>query len=182
MKKIYASLTLCTVLTCLSECAYAPHNNLSAERVSASSIQHTSSSKHEASVEEITNKLPGHVYLKGIAFQDTQKPYYLAINYAAINNNQHTFEKSWTSVKTKRILLHNATILLSAVQNADSVHFTINTTVPQTITITRKELTDFYGRDLWNYNDVKQVWKEKFEGQQEKIEEFYDAHPITEMQ
>jgi hypothetical protein len=29
---------------------------------------------------------------------------------------------------------------------------------------------------------VKQVWKEKFEGQQEKIEEFYDAHPITEMQ
>ncbi len=71
-------------------------------------------------------------------------------------------------MKTKRILLHNATILLSAVQNADSVHFTINTTVPQTITITRKELTDFYGIDLRNYNDVKQVWKEKFEGQQEK--------------
>ena len=181
MKKIYTSLTLCTVFTWLSGCAYVPHNNLSAERVSASSIQYTSSSKHEASVEEITNKLPGHVYLKGITFQDTQKPYYLSINYAAINN-QHTFEKSWTSVKTKRILLHNATILLSAVQNADSVHFTINTTVPQTITITRKELTDFYGIDLRNYNDVKQVWKEKFEGQQEKIEEFYDAHPITEMQ
>ncbi|MGF9887844.1 DUF4825 domain-containing protein [Priestia megaterium] len=181
MKKIYASLTLCTVLTCLSGCAYAPHNNLSAERVSASSIHHTSSLEHETSVKEIANTLPGHVYLKGITFQGTQKPYYLAINYAA-TNNQHTFEKSWTSVKTKRILLHNATILLSAVQNIDSVHFTINTTVPQTITITRKELTDFYGINLQNYNDVKQVWKTKYKGQQEKIDEFYDAHPITEMQ
>ncbi|MCM3772700.1 DUF4825 domain-containing protein [Priestia aryabhattai] len=181
MKKIYASLSICSVLTCLSGCAYAPHNNLSAERVSASSIHHTSSLEHETSIEEITNKLPGHFYLKGITFQNAQKPYYLAINYTAIDN-QHTFEKSWTSVKTKRTLLHNATILLSVVQNVDSVHFTINTTVPQTITITRKELTDFYGIDLRNYNDVNQVWKAKYEGQQEKIDEFYDAHPITEMQ
>ena len=181
MKKIYTSLTLCTVFTWLSGCAYAPHNNLSAERVSASSIHHTSSLERDTSIEEITNKLPGHVYLKGIAFQDTQKPYYLAINYAA-TDNQHMFEKGWTSVKTKRTLLHNATILLSAVQNVDSVHFTINTTVPQTITITRKELTDFYGTDLRNYNDANQVWKEKYEGQQEKIDKFYDAHPITEMQ
>ncbi|WP_182005558.1 DUF4825 domain-containing protein [Priestia aryabhattai] len=181
MKKIYTSLTLCTVFTWLSGCAYAPHNNLSAERVSASSIHHTSSLERDTSIEEITNKLPGHVYLKGIAFQDTQKPSYLAINYAA-TDNQHMFEKCWTSFKTKRTLLHNATILLSAVQNVDSVHFTINTTVPQTITITRKELTDFYGTDLRNYNDANQVWKEKYEGQQEKIDKFYDAHPIREMQ
>ncbi|WP_394513857.1 DUF4825 domain-containing protein [Priestia aryabhattai] len=181
MKKIDASLTLCIVLTCLSGCTYAPPNNLSAERVSASSIYHTSSLERDTSIEEITNKLPGHVYLKGITFQNAQKPYYLAINYAA-TDNQHAFEKSWTSVKTKRTLLHNATILLSAVQNVDSVHFTINTTVPQTITITRKELTDFYGTDLRNYKDGTQAWKAKYEGQQEKIEEFYDAHPITEMQ
>lgn len=167
MKKIYASLTICSVLTCLSGCAYAPHTNLSAERVSASSIHHTSL-KHETSIEKITNKLPGHVYLKGITFQNAQKPYYLAINYAA-TNNQHTFEKSWTSVKTKRTLLHNATILLSAVQSIDSVHFTINTTVPQTITITRKELTDFYGIDLRNYSDVNQVWKTKYEGDRKSV-------------
>jgi len=181
MKKTYVSLTLCTVFTWLSGCAYAPPNNLSAERVSASSIHHTSSLERDTSIEEITNKLPGHLYLKGITFQNAQKPYYLAINYAA-TGNQHTFEKSWTSVKTKRTLLHNATILLSAVQNVDSVHFTINTTIPQTITITRKELTDFYGTNLRNYNDANQVWKTKYEGQQEKIEKFYDAHPITEMQ
>ncbi|AXI28957.1 DUF4825 domain-containing protein [Priestia megaterium] len=181
MKKTYVSLTLCTVFTWLSGCAYAPPNNLSAESVSASSIHHTFSLERDTSIEEITNKLPGHLYLKGITFQNAQKPYYLAINYAA-TGNQHTFEKSWTSVKTKRTLLHNATILLSAVQNVDSVHFTINTTIPQTITITRKELTDFYGTDLRNYNDANQVWKTKYEGQQEKIEKFYDAHPITEMQ
>ncbi|MBY0028321.1 DUF4825 domain-containing protein [Priestia aryabhattai] len=181
MKKTYVSLTLCTVFTWLSGCAYAPPNNLSAERVSASSIHHTSSLERDTSIEEITNKLPGHLYLKGITFQNAQKPYYLAINYAA-TGNQHTFEKSWTSVKTKRTLLHNATILLFAVQNVDSVHFTINTTIPQTITITRKELTDFYGTNLRNYNDANQVWKTKYEGQQEKIEKFYDAHPITEMQ
>ncbi|MEK1830466.1 hypothetical protein AAAC51_19515 [Priestia megaterium] len=92
-EKIYTSLTLCTMFTWLSGCAYAPHNNLSAEKVSASSIHHTSSLERDTSIEEITNKLPGHVYLKGIAFQDTQKPYYLAINYAA-RDNQHTFEKA----------------------------------------------------------------------------------------
>lgn len=97
-EKIDASLTLCIVLTCLSGCAYAPHNNLSAERVSASSIHHTSSLERDTSIEEITNKLPGHVYLKGITFQNAQKPYYLAINYAA-TDNQHAFEKAGRLLK-----------------------------------------------------------------------------------
>ncbi|TYR80832.1 DUF4825 domain-containing protein [Priestia megaterium] len=138
-----------------------------------------------STIANIIAHLPGNAYFHQFSLQTKKKPYYISIDYKA-DKNLNQFEHEWSETRTKKTLLNNATALLILVQDANAVHFNVHTIVPQSITITRNELEDFYGRPLSTYAASENEWRKKVIQQiinnPNKVDEFYQLHPITELE
>ncbi|MGM9986818.1 MAG: DUF4825 domain-containing protein, partial [Bacillaceae bacterium] len=75
-------------------------------------------------VSHIIGLLPGNEFtLNGISLQTTTEPYVISVEYVKNEENEADFAKFWTEENTKKVLLNNAAVLFSLVQNVGEVHF-----------------------------------------------------------
>lgn len=139
-----------------------------------------------SAVSNILRYLPGGTFEKGISLDTETEPYGIEVNYGLREGSdvkEQTFKDYWTEEATEKIFLNNATALFTLVKNVDKVTFNLEIGEGKTLTITRKELETFYGKDLRTYGDNTSLWKsEVLEGtiaSKDKLKDFFKAHNIN---
>ncbi|MGM9923713.1 MAG: DUF4825 domain-containing protein [Bacillus sp. (in: firmicutes)] len=129
--------------------------------------------------------LPGGEYVKQVSLQTEKQPYEIKLDYGikeGTNIKEEVFEKYWKEEVTKRAFLNNATTLFILVKNVDVVEFKLHTASPKTFKVTRKDIEDFYGKDVRQYSENAEAWEEEILqstiGENEEVEKFFKKHPI----
>lgn len=111
----------------------------------------------------IVGNLPGSGFVKQISLETTNAPYGIQVDYGLRENSnlQKEFVQFWDEENTKNILINNAVALFVLVQNVDTVTFNLDTPNKQFFSFTRKELENFYGKDLRLYAQDKTLWEQE---------------------
>ncbi|WP_042345708.1 DUF4825 domain-containing protein [Bacillus massiliigorillae] len=138
-----------------------------------------------SSVVNLSYLLPGGKYVKRVSLQTDKKPYGITIDYGikeGSNIKGDDFEDYWNEEVTQRAFLNNATTYFILIQNVDEVEFKLYTTAPKSFKVTRKQIDDFYGKDVRKFAEDEKAWnKEVLEdtiGDDAKLKEFFKNHPI----
>lgn len=138
-------------------------------------------------VMNLIQNLPGGNFDDGIILETDKTPYGVEVNYGiknAVNADEKSINAYWTDETTKKTFLNNATALFALVDNLDRITFKFNIGQGKEFTITRKEMEDFYGKDLRRYAENTALWnKEVLKdtlNSNEKLQSFFILHSITE--
>ena len=83
----------------------------------------------------------------------------------------------------KKVFLNNATTLFILIKNVDIVTFSLDSTPQKSLSVTEKDLEEFYSKDLTPYAENTSLWQKEILDDilksNDKIENFYKAHIIT---
>ena len=138
---------------------------------------------NNSAVFNILSNLPGALYVKQISLETKNPPFGISVDYGLrhdTNVKESDLNEYWSEKNTKKIFLINATTLFVLIKNVSTINFNINN---QSVSISRKDLNTFYGRDLREYADKTSLWEkeilEEAPNSDEKIEEFFKAHSIA---
>ncbi|RLQ96264.1 DUF4825 domain-containing protein [Falsibacillus albus] len=130
-------------------------------------------------VGQIVYSLPGADFVSEISLQTKKHPFGLTVNYGSKQNStkkKEEFETYWKNGLEEKALM-NATSFFILIDNVEEININISTEVPQHFTFNRKQLDDFYGRDLRQYGKDPELWKsEVFDhklNHPEKIEKLF---------
>ncbi|MCY6484903.1 DUF4825 domain-containing protein [Clostridium aestuarii] len=159
-----------------------------------------SKNTYVGNINEVSNilwNLPGDRFKKGILLQTKNEPYGIEVNYglndkeknelndeekAYLEKRKKELNEYWTDENTKKVFLNNATTLFILVKNVDRVKFNLDAKNKCSFSISRKELEEFYGKDLRKYVENIKLWeKEVLENtinSDKKIEGFFKSHEI----
>lgn len=97
-----------------------------------------------SNIGRILNKLPVTGYSKDFELKTQQEPFGIVLNY----------EGSESPSEQKEIIVYTATYLFTLVQNVDWIQYNFN---GQKYKITKKELQNWYGKDLNTLNNEVQL-------------------------
>jgi len=98
------------------------------------------------------------------------------------NMEEEDLQKYFNDENTKKIFLNNITTLFILIKNVENIELNLHTENQLSFNISRKEVEDFYGKDLRKYAEDKLLWeKEVLKNKlasKESIESFFEAHSI----
>lgn len=123
-------------------------------------LEHRSRYIGDASnVSNLLEKLPYGKYKEGIELYTVSEPYGITVNYMLDNNNESD-EDTDALEKAKPVLLDNALILFSLIENVETVKFNILPS-DKVVQFERTQLQQYFDRDLWEYSGSREDF-EKF--------------------
>lgn len=144
---------------------------------------------NNSAIMNILWNVPGGNYVKEINLQTKKPPFGIGIIYGLKGDpaiKEKDFYKYWNDENTKKVFLNSATTLFILIKNVTTVTITLDTPIKSSFSITRKDMEDFYGRDLKEYANDTSLWeKEVLKGtinSNKKIDEFFNRHNITNSQ
>jgi len=129
----------------------------------------------------ILSILPGNMFIK--EFSLTNDSIKVDYEYKGQSNmEEEDLQKYFNDENTKKIFLNNITTLFILIKNVENIELNLHTENQLSFNISRKEVEDFYGKDLRKYAEDKLLWeKEVLKNKlasKESIESFFEAHSI----
>ena len=185
-KKIALFCTLLVIFTFLTSCESNNEGNTNnAQEISLTNLMKYKDSDvgNNFAVFNILSKLPGALYVKQISLQTQSPPFDISVDYGLrqdTNVKESDLNEYWNEKNTEKIFLGNATTLFILIKNVSKINFSINN---RSFSVSRKELNDFYGKDISQYADnVPLLKKEVLEetlNSNEKVGSFFKTHSIS---
>jgi beta-lactamase regulating signal transducer with metallopeptidase domain len=105
-----------------------------------------------SNVSNLLSKLPYGDRKNGISLDTDSRPYGITVNY--------NLEDADKIQNIKPVLLDNALILFSLVENVETVHFNILSANRYEFQFTRAEMQEYFDKDLWAYSKDKRAFEE----------------------
>lgn len=110
----------------------------------------------------IISQLEGNVYFSKLETTWEKEPYKMRIYYSGNEIlGLDDYMEFWTEENTKKILLDNATILMSMIDDLSQIEFILDEKEDEIYIFTREDLEKNYGSDIKGFKDDKKVLEEK---------------------
>jgi len=128
---------------------------------------------------KILNYLPGREFLSGIEIKNKR----LIVNYGIEKNTKLTeddLHSFWSEDRIKKIFMYNTSMLLSLIDNAESVTLQLNMNPKLSLDIDKTEINSFY-KETSDENDLGKFNKSLLDqiDSEKKIKEFYNDNKIN---
>ncbi|MFA6941329.1 MAG: DUF4825 domain-containing protein [Clostridiaceae bacterium] len=128
---------------------------------------------------KILNYLPGREFLSGIEIKNKR----LIVNYGIEKNTKLTeddLHSFWSEDRIKRIFMYNSSMLLSLIDNVNSVTLRLNMDPKLSLDIDKSGISSFY-KETFDEKDLNKFNKCLLDqiGSEKKIEEFYSDNKIN---
>ncbi|MBX4267519.1 DUF4825 domain-containing protein [Clostridium estertheticum] len=138
---------------------------------------------NNSAVSNILHNCPGCIFIKDISLNVRRQPYEINIIYKEnFNLKEKDLNNYWNEITLKKVFLSNATTLFILIKNVDRVTFSLDSATQKTLTITRKDVEKFYGKDLTQYARNESLWQKEILNDilksKDRIESFYKIHTI----
>ncbi|WP_019242706.1 MULTISPECIES: DUF4825 domain-containing protein [Bacillus] len=133
-----------------------------------------------SAVVNISYILPGGENVQRVSLQTEKKPYSITIDYGLKEGSDLTKEeldKLWNEKDARKAFVNNAIAYFILVKNVDVITFNVETTKPQSFSVTRTEIEKFVGKDVTEFADKPSLWKKEIEegivNNPDKIKQFF---------
>jgi len=130
--------------------------------------------------------IPGGTFVKNVYLDTKKQPYSINIDYGIKENSnlkEEDLNNYWDEETMKKVFLNNATTLFILIKNVDIVTFSLDSAPQKSLSVTRKDLEEFYSKDLTPYAENTSLWQKEILDDilksNDKIENFYKIHIIT---
>jgi hypothetical protein len=185
-RKVALFCILLTIITFLTNCQSnneVDKNNMQEMSLTNLIKYRDSDVGNNFSVFNIISKLPGALYVKQISTQTEKPPFGISVSYGLRQDTdvkENDFNEYWNEKNTEKIFLCNATTLFILIKNVSTINFKVNN---KSFSVSRKELNDFYGKDISQYTNKLSTFNEeilkKTLDTNKEIDSFFKTHSMS---